>query len=245
MARWVLLGVLLLSSPLALAAEPAVPAEKAEKMVPLGTVAVGDYTGQVLFQAPADDGKGYRVNGDDGVGQVELGRQRGNRRDVVRFRRRRDLARGDARLARSGADDVRRAEIVARVARAAAGLAVDGRQAASALGRTGKDRFGPAADALLKRLGLQDHQQSPQAVTRRQSVWQGQESFQPSLLKSRPAVNRRRPRTATDDSTGRDDNLLEDAVARRVAAAEKKRPRSANVRAGEAAKTAGRRGANW
>ncbi len=30
-------------------------------MLNLGTVAVGDYTGQVLFQAPADDGKGDRV----------------------------------------------------------------------------------------------------------------------------------------------------------------------------------------
>jgi hypothetical protein len=35
---------------------------KGEKMTNLGTVLVGEYKGQVLFQYPEDDGKSYRVD---------------------------------------------------------------------------------------------------------------------------------------------------------------------------------------
>ena len=67
----------------------------------------------------------HRVDGDDGVRQLDLLQQLGNCRDFVGFLFGRDLAQRDPFFAGPGADDVQGAQAFGRVMRAAATLAVD------------------------------------------------------------------------------------------------------------------------
>src|SRR3954451_6135333 len=112
----------------------------------------------------------HGIDRDQGVGQIDLLQELGNRRDFVGFLLGRDLAQGDPLLAGPGADDVQGAELLRRVVGPPTRLAVDGNQPVRTA-VVGPDRAGdPVLEALLKRLGLERDQQSPNAIARRDSV---------------------------------------------------------------------------
>ena len=99
----------------------------------------------------------HRVDRDDGIAQVDLLQQLGNRRDFIGFFLRRDLAQRVPLLACPGADNVHCPEAFGRVVRTPASLSVDGNQSTLAVWRDWKHSFGPLVKALLKRFGFQHH----------------------------------------------------------------------------------------
>src|SRR5450631_886454 len=106
----------------------------------------------------------HGVNGDDGIGEVDLLEKLWNRRDFVGFFLGGDLSQSDAFLAGPGADDVQGAQSFTGIVRAAASLAIDGDETIR-LGVVGRDGLGdPILETFLEGLRFESDEQSANAI---------------------------------------------------------------------------------
>jgi len=105
--------------------------------------------------------------------------QLGNRGDLVRLAVDLALAERQSLITRPGADQVRRAVLVAAAARAPDGLAVDRHHLALDLALQGPR---PSREAGLEGVRVEQHEDPPEGVVRGDAVRQGQKGLQPGLL---------------------------------------------------------------
>jgi len=106
----------------------------------------------------------HRVDGDDGIGQVDLLEQLGNGCDFVGFGVGGDLSQRDALFAGPSTDDVEWPQILAGIVRAAASFAVDGHQAIGT-GVVAHDGLGdPILEAALEGFRLEGDEEPADAI---------------------------------------------------------------------------------
>src|SRR3954463_14605777 len=121
----------------------------------------------------------HRVERHDGALEMQDVEQLGDSGDLVRLAVDLALTEHQFLITCPGADQMQRAVIVARVARAPDGLAVDRHHLALDLTRQG---LCPAREAALERVGIDQHEDPSERIVRGDAVRQVQEALQPSLL---------------------------------------------------------------
>src|SRR3954465_1732524 len=131
-----------------------------------------DLRGNVLL-AP------HRVERHDGALEMQDVEQLGDGGDLVRLAVDLALTEHQSLITCPGADQMQRSVIVAAAARAPNGLAIDRHHLALDLARQG---LCPAHKTALERVRIEQHEDPPERIVRGNTVWQGQEGLQPSLL---------------------------------------------------------------
>src|SRR3954470_19615380 len=121
----------------------------------------------------------HRVERHDGAVEMQGIEQLGDGGDLVRLAVDRAPTEHQFLITCPGADQMQRAVIVARAARAPDGLAVNRDHLALDLTRQG---LCPAREAALERVGIDQHEDPSERIMRGDAVRQGQKGLQPSLL---------------------------------------------------------------
>ena len=129
-----------------------------------------------------------------------------NRRDFVGFFGGGDLAQGDAFLAGPGTDDVHGTQALSGIVRAATGLAVDGDESLDLRVIRRCNLSDPVLETELEGLRLESHEQSADAVARRDAVGQCQDLVQPIGSIDGPTMNGGGAIAIAQDAADRDDD---------------------------------------
>src|SRR3954464_15783571 len=116
----------------------------------------------------------HRVERHDGAVEMQGIEQLGNGGDLVRLAVDLALTEHQSLITGPGTDQMQRAVIVARAARAPDGLAVDRDHLALDLTRQG---LCPAREAALERVRIDQHEAPPERIVRGDAVRQGQEGL--------------------------------------------------------------------
>src|SRR3954451_23647793 len=121
----------------------------------------------------------HSIERHDAAVEMQGVEQLGDGGDLVRLAVDLALTEHQSLIARPGTDEMQRAVIVAAAAGTPDGLAVDRHHLALDLARQG---LCPSRKTALERVRIEQHEDPPERIVRGDTVWQGQEGLQPSLL---------------------------------------------------------------